>query len=137
MKFADHFEGSETISVVFRRLDIHNYWNYLNIDILNHIITEFSLPSHTQLQAYKEKQQQFMEETTVKEFYDTEGDRQYIEPPAGFTKLITQLKWKSPIYLKEVDDFRRKFAHKYDLREWAVILMSTTKNELFPLCSSN
>ena len=124
MKFADQFENSETISVVFRRLDTHNYWDYLNIDILNHIITEFSLPSHTQLQVYKEKQQHFMEETTVEEFYETEGDRQHIEPPAGFTKLITKHKWKSPIYLKEVDDFRVQFARKYDLREWAVILMS-------------
>ena len=124
MKFAEEFIDSETIGVVFRRLDTHNYWDYLNIDILNHIITEFSLPSHTQLQAYKERQQQFMEKTTVEEFYETEGDRQYIEPPAEFKNLITQHKWKSPIYMKEVDDFRMRFARKYDLHEWAVILMS-------------
>ena len=124
MKFAEEFVDSDTISVVFRRLDTHNYWDYLNIDILNHIITEFSLPSQTQLKVYKKRQQQFMEETTVEEFYEAEGDRRYIKPPSGFIELISEHKWKSPTYLKEVDDFRIKFARKHDLRECAVILIS-------------
>ena len=122
-EYADHFVESRTISAVFRRLDTHTYWGYLNIDILEHIITEFSLPSQAQLEDYKRKQQQFMEQTTVEEFCKTEGDRQHIDPPPAFVKLVTQHEWQPPTYLKEVDDFRKKFALKYDLRESAVILV--------------
>ena len=122
-EYADGFVESRTISAVFRRLDTHTYWGYLNIDILEHIITEFSLPSQGQLEDYKELQQQFMEQTTVEEFCEAEGDRQHIDPPPAFVKLVTQHEWQPPTYLKQVDDFRKKFALKYDLRESAVILV--------------
>ena len=122
-EYADRFVESHTISAVFRRLDTHTYWGYLNIDILEHIITEFSLPSLSQLEDYQREQVQFMEQTTVEEFCEAEGDRQHIEPPPAFVKLISQHEWEPPTYLKKVNDFRKKFARKYDLHESVVILV--------------
>ena len=121
--FSDTFAKSSAVREVFWILNTHEYWDYLNIDILEHIITEFSLPSQAQLEDYKRQQQQFMEQTTVEEFCEAEGDRRHIDPPPAFVKLIRQLEWEPPIYLKKVDDFRKKFARKYDLRESAVILV--------------
>ena len=123
MKYAKEFVGSNTISEVFFRLETHRYWDYLSINLLEHIVTKFSLPSQTHLEDYKVQQQQFMEQTTVKEFCEAEGDRRHIDPPPAFVKLISQHKWEPPTYLKKVDDFRKRFACRYDLREWAVILV--------------
>jgi len=75
MKFAEEFKDSHTITVVFFKLDTHKYWDYLNTDILEHIITHFSLPCKAQLGAYKAEQQQFMEQTTVEQFCEAEGDK--------------------------------------------------------------
>ena len=122
MKYAKEFEDSHTIRVVFLKLDTHKYWDYLNVNLLENIITEFSLPSQTQLEDYKIEQQEFLEQTTVEEFCKVEGDGQHIDPPPALVKLISQHEWEPPTYLKKVDDFRKKFALKYDLRESAVIL---------------
>ena len=123
MKYAKEFKGSDTISEVFLKLDLHKYWGYLNINLLEHIITKFSLPSQTQLEDYKIEQQEFLEQTTVEEFCEAEGDGQHIDPPKAFVKHISTHNWKPPIYLKEVDEFRKKFARRHDLRESAVILV--------------
>ena len=123
MKYTKEFKGSDTISEVFLRLDTHEYWGYLNIDILERIITQFSLPSQMQLNTYKRRQEQFMEQTTVEEFCEAEGDKQHIDPPPAFVKHISKHKWKPPTYLKKVDEFRKKFAIKHDLHECAVILV--------------
>ena len=126
IKYTKEFEDSETISEVFLKLDTHKYWDYLNIDILAHIIAEFSLPRQQELEDYKTQQQEFMERTTVQEFCKAEGDMQlqHITPSKAFKKLISRHNWKSPTYLKKVDEFRKKFANKYDLRESVVILVS-------------
>ena len=124
VKYVKEFEGSQTIRVVFRILDTHKYWDYLNIDILEHIITEFSLPCLTDLEDYKRQQQWFMEQTTVEEFCEAEGESRHIDPSPAFKTFRSQHDWKPPTYLKKVDDFRKKFALKYDLRESAVILVS-------------
>ena len=123
IKYTKELISSETINEVFLKLDTHNYWDYLNTDILEHIIITFSLPSQTQLEDYKIQQQQFMERTTVEEFCEAEGDRRHIEPPPAFVKLISQHEREPPIYLKKVDDFHKEFALKHDLRESAVILV--------------
>ena len=123
VKYAKEFRHPDTISKVFFRLSEHKYWDYLNFDILDHIITEFSLPSQTQLKDYKRQWQQFMEQTTVEEFYEAE-ESQLIHPPPAFVELITQHKWKPPTSLERVDKFRKTFAHKYDLCDSVVILMS-------------
>ena len=123
IEYAEAFEGSRTVSVVFRKLDTHKYWDYLNIDILAHIIKRFFLPSQTKLEDYKTQLQQFMEKTTVEQFCEAEGDERHVEPPPAFVQLRSQHKWEPPTYLKQVDEFRKKFALKYDLRESAVILV--------------
>lgn len=126
IEYAEEFEDSETISQVFLKLDIHKYWDYINIDILANIIAEFSLPRKQKLEDYKTQQLQFMNQTTVQEFCEAEDtcNMQHIVPSKAFIKHISMHNWKPPIYLKKVDEFRKKFAHKYDLRESAVILVS-------------
>ena len=60
----------------------------------------------------------------MEEFCEVEGDGQHIDPPKMFMKLVSQHKWRPPTYLKKVDEFCKKFARKYDLRECAVILVA-------------
>lgn len=124
IEYTREFEDSETISQVFLKLDIHKYWDYLNIDILANIIAEFSLPRKQELEDYKTQQLQFMNQTTVQEFCKAEDSMQHIVPSKAFIKHISMHNWKPPIYLRKVDEFRKKFAHKYDLHESAVILVS-------------
>ena len=59
----------------------------------------------------------------MEQFCEAEGDEQHVEPPPAFVQLRSQHQWEPPAYLKKVDEFRKKFALKYDLRESAVILV--------------
>ena len=123
MKYKKHFEDCENIRSIFRNLS--TYWNYMNIDILAHLITQFSLHClYMQLKAYEEKLEQFMERTTLQEYYEVEADKEQKEAPKGFSKLVSKHNWKPPTYLKTVDEFRRRFARKYNLHACAVILVS-------------
>ena len=123
MKYEKHFENCRSIEGVFRKLN--TYWNYLNMDILAHLITEFSLQClYSQLRVYEEELEHFMERTTLMEYYEVEADHQKIKPPEGFIELVSEHNWEPPIYLKEVDEFRRRFAHQYDLHTCVVILVS-------------
>ena len=123
MKYERHFEDCRSIGGVF--LKLNTYWNYLNMDILAHLITKFSLRClYSQLRAYKEELEQFMERTTLREYYEVEADHEQTEAPEGFTELVSKHNWERPIYLKKVDEFRRKLARKYNLHACAVILVS-------------
>ena len=123
MKYERHFEDCRSIEGVFRKLNTH--WNYLNMDILAHLITKFSVRClYTQLSAYEEELEHFMERTTLREYYEVEADHEEAEVPEGFIKLVSKHNWEEPIYLKKVDEFRRKLARKYDLHACAVILVS-------------
>ena len=123
MKYERHFEDCSSIEGVF--LKLNTYWNYLNIDILAHLITKFSLRClYAQLRAYQKELEHFLERTTLREYYEMEADQEQKEAPEGFTELVSKHFWEQPIYLKKVDEFRRKLARKYDLHACAVILVS-------------
>ena len=122
MKYEKHFSDCENIRSVFRKLS--TYWNYMNIDILAHLITKFSFRClYAQLEAYEVKLNHLMEQTTIMEYYEVEGDKTQIQPPEGFIELVREHNWEQTIYLKGINDFRKKFAHEFDLHTCVLILI--------------
>ena len=123
IKYGNNFGACNSIECVFLFLNLH--WNYLHTDILTHIIAKFSLQSlWTQLEVYEEQLQSFLEHTTLREYYKVEANNEQKEAPQGFIELVSKHSWEPPIYLKKIDEFRRKLARKYDLHACAVILVS-------------
>ena len=112
------------------QLFLHCHWEYLNCDILGILITEFcrSLSSPCELvqqfAVYKRDLRQFMKHTTVSLFCKANKDMGYQESPNGFLKLYSRHVWRPPITLEKIDDFRRRFAYKYNLRSCTVFLLS-------------
>ena len=129
MKYADIFRESKRISSVFDRLSMH--WDYLNYDILDHLITVFKLHKlSNQLDDYRRSWIHFLEHTDLEIFCEAEEEERYMEPPDGFKTLVSRHDWKKPISLQKVDDFRRRFAYKYDLRACAIFLLGVGKGSV-------
>ena len=123
MEYRKHFRDCKSIEDIF--LMLNTYWNYLNTDILAHLINKFSLQClYTQLKSYQVELEHFMEQTTLTDYYVVEADKQKEKPPDGFVELVSEHNWEKPIYLKDVDEFRREVARKYDVHTCAVILVS-------------
>ena len=98
-------------------------WDYLNPDIYAVLISDFSLHSlQEQLQEYQRELDQFLEETPVKQFSDVIGNRKQKRIPEEFKNLVVQHNWKSPVFLKDVELFRREVASQYKLRRCAVFI---------------
>ena len=122
-EYNKEFHSCKSVPEVFTHLNTH--WDYLNYDMLAHLITGFSLSSlNAQLKEYKLKMQHFLNETSLEQFSEAEEEERYMEPPEGFKKLVSRHKFSPSTSLKEIDTFRRKFAHKYDLRACAIFLLS-------------
>ena len=95
-------------------------WEYLNPDIYEVLIEDFSLHYlKERLKEYKKELEQFMNETPVKVFSGIVGVRRPEKIPKGFKKLH---KWKPPVYLRDVEIFRRKVASEYKLRRCTVFV---------------
>ena len=120
-KYNEAFQECSSIHGVFTHLNTH--WDYLNYDMLEHIITEFSLHSlDEQLEGFKEHRDQFLDDTSLKQFNEAEGDKRCMKPPPGFKELAIDFKLSRSTPLKKIEEFRRKFAYQYGLRECAIIL---------------
>lgn len=121
VKNTDYIRKSESVPAVFDRLRFH--WDYLHPDIYGHLIEEFSLTDLSpQLEAYQSQLDGFLDRTLVTEFSrierkipDDDNSKQY--------SLVTQHNWSPPVYLREVENFRRTFAHKFDLKSCAAIVV--------------
>lgn len=120
-EYNEAFQECTSISGVFTHLNTH--WDYLNYDMLEHIISEFSLHSlDEQLQDFKEHRDQFLDDTSLKQFNEAEGDERYMAPPKGFKKWAMVSKLLPSTSMKRIEMFRRKFAYQHSLRECAIIL---------------
>ena len=98
-------------------------WDYLNPDIYADLISDFSLHSlQKQLEEYQRELDQFLEETPVKQFSAVIPKKKHRKIPEEFKNLVTHHKWKSPVYLKDVEIFRREVAAQYNLRRCAVFI---------------
>ena len=126
MEHAATFVECQCISMLF--IQLNSKWDYLHFDILEHIISECDSSLDevvmTYLGAYRKEIKDFMTYTTLKKFCtaDKTSDRS-IEPPQNFVMVVTNHLWGEPTYLYQVDEFRRTFAYKYNLRDCAVSLV--------------
>ena len=106
-------------------LDCLGFWDDLNPDIYEVLIEDFSLHSlEDQLADYRKELEQFMEKTPVKVFSGIVGSKRRGQKkiPKAFRELVTNHKWQSPVYLKDVEEFRRDVACEYKLRRCAVFV---------------
>ena len=98
-------------------------WDYLNPDIYAVLISDFSLHSlQKQLEEYQRELDQFLEETPVKQFSAVIPKKKHRKIPEELKNLVTHHKWKPPVYLKDVEIFRREVAAQYNLRRCAVFI---------------
>ena len=122
-QYTKEFHSCKSVLEVFSHLNTH--WDYLNYDMLAHLITGLSLSSlNAQLKEYELKMQHFLNETSLEQFSAAEGEKRYKKPPKGFKKLVSRHKLSPSTSLKEIDTFRQKFADEYDLRKCAIFLLS-------------
>ena len=102
-------------------------WDYLNPDIYGDLIVDFSLHSlDGQLAEYKAELQMFMDETPITAF-SAVMQKKKRKIPSGFKELVTRHNWKSPVYLKDVEEFRQDVASQYGLKQCAVFLVALGK----------
>ena len=98
-------------------------WDYLNPDIYEVLINDFSLHSlDHQLKEYQRELDQFLDKTPVKEFSDVITKNKQKPIPKEFRNLVFKHKWKLPVYLRQVELFRREVASQYKLRRCAVFI---------------
>ena len=98
-------------------------WDYLNPDIYAVLINDFLLHSlDDQLEEYQRELNQFLDVTPVKEFSDVITKKEQMPIPEEFKKLVTTHRWKPPVYLRDVELFRRNVASQYKLRRCAVFI---------------
>ena len=119
----EYFARKREISDIFVLLN--TYWDYLNSDVLEHIIIKLAINVLERLQSFKMEQQNFINHTTVKEFCEAARiSNLQIEPPSGFIEVISTHSWNDTIYLREVDEFRRNLAVEitHSIHEVAVLV---------------
>ena len=121
MKSSRQLRDSKDVQEILDCLGLD--WDYLNPDIYEVLIEDFSLHClKEQLKEYKKELEQFMNETPVKVFSGIVGVRRPKKIPKGFKELVTHHKWKPPVYLRDVEIFRREVASEYKLRRCAVLV---------------
>ena len=130
IKRADDIRKSESVPAVFDRL--HRHWDYLHPDIYGHLIDEFSLTDVSpKLTKYQRKLDLFLDRTLLTDFCRVEGRRmRLITPPANFALLVTKHLHPPPVYLRDVEVFRRKFADYCGLKSCAVMVVGIVEGSI-------
>ena len=129
MKRADDIRKSESVPAVFDRL--HRHWDYLHPDIYGHLIAEFSLTDVSpKLAKYQRELDLFLDITLLTEFYRVEGRRRPVHPPANFALLVTKHIRPPPVYLRDVEIFRREFADYCGLKRCAVMVVGIVEGSI-------
>lgn len=127
---ADNLRESKSVPAVLDRLSFH--WDYLHPDIYRELIFDFQLSSVTSILAvYQKELEVFLDQTLLKVFCEVERmRRQYINPPQGFTQLLTGHCWIPPVYLSQLERFRQEFASYLCLKQAAVIVVGILKGSV-------
>ena len=130
MKHADYIRKSEIVPVVFDRL--HRHWDYLHPDIYGHLIDEFSLTDVSPtLTNYQRELDLFLDRTLLTDFCRVEGRRRRpVHPPANFALLVTKHIHPPPVYLRDVEVFRREFADYCGLKSCAVMVVGIVEGSI-------
>ena len=68
--------------------------------------------------------------TTLELFCLTQSDDTEDDPPPGFKKIVVKHNWPDIVTLEDVEMFRRRYAHEYNLLKCAMMLHSTSKSKI-------
>ena len=107
-------------SELFGTMNFH--WNYLNYQLLDHLIREFNLEGvKGEMKTYKEDLQRFRKKTPLKLFCQSQKKKR-IKPPPDFHEVVAEFDWPDDVTLEVVEEFRQGYADHYSLRECAMML---------------
>lgn len=73
------------------------------------------------MEKYKEALKQFRENVLLKMFCETQTERR-VKPSADFVEMVAKFKWPENVTLEVVEQFRKKYAYHYKLRDCAMML---------------
>ena len=104
---------------------MNDHWNYLNPPLLNHLVQKLELNEiKDQMEAYKSSLEQFRIKTPLTLFVKTQTER-VLKPLRSFKEMVAEFKWpenSETLTLEIVEQFRKKYAHHYNLHECAMML---------------
>ena len=115
--------------------DLNLYWTYLSPHFLRHLVNEISPLNFLQsdMEAYMEDLFTFRKRTPLDLFCDVE--KKCLEQPKGFEKVVVKFKQVKPtkekLTLQDIEEFRVRYAHCYQLREFAIMLKEEVKQMSF------
>ena len=126
MEYAGKLRTSESTHVVFDRIRCH--WDYLHPEIYESLVEEMPLTNVKPCQEdYQRKLDYFLDQTLLSDFCAIEGidEEKDSDPPPKFTQCVSRHLWQPPpMFLRDVENFRREFANKCNLQSCAVTITS-------------
>lgn len=106
-------------SELFGTMNFH--WNYLNYQLLDHLVEEFDLELVKEdMDTYKKDLQRFREKTPLALFCQAQR-RRHIQAPTEFREMVAEFDWPDEVMLEDVEQFRQEYAYHYSLRECAMM----------------
>ena len=128
-KESDKLNKSEDQMRLFGQLN--KYWTFLSPHLLEHLVNK--LPPLEDMQSdmiyYMDDLETFRVKTPLELFCMV--DERYYEQPQGFEKLVVKfekkVKPKSKLTLQDIEKFRKKYARKYQLYDFALLLKDQIK----------
>ena len=107
------------------------YWTFLSPHLLEHLVKK--LPPladiKSDMEAYTKDLKMFREKTPLDLFCKV--DERCFEQPEGFEELVVKfekkVKPKSKLTLQDIEKFRKKYADKYQLYDFALLLKDQVK----------
>ena len=106
---------------VFVFMNFH--WDYLNYHLLEVVIKRFDMPKiKDEMRSYKLDLKVFMKNTPLTLFCNVHQRRP--DKPQGFCELVAEFNWPKDedVTLEVVEDFRKKYADEYNLKDFAMML---------------
>lgn len=126
-----HIFEVESHVELFGAMDI--FWSYLAYHLLEHLITKFSMTEmEGKLEKYRKDIRQFMGEAPMKVFSQAVSKKE-IEPPPGFLEMVVKCAWPEDATMMAVEEFQRKYASYYNLRELAMMFITIESGPSFTL----
>ena len=108
------------VSELFGTMNLH--WNYLNPSLLDHLVKEFDLEEvKEQMEAYNSDLQQFRMTTQLTLFCRVQKRKRARISP-DFREVVAEFDWPENVTLEVVEQFRRDYAHHYNLHECAIMV---------------
>ena len=123
-KHLEELERCKKYRPLFSRLNRH--WNYLSPQLLHHLIDKLPDLKNAvrERNSYNSHLRSFRNQTLLRLF--CEIDREYIEPPEGFSKIVVKFRKNTPKdpTLQDVENFRKRYGKHYKLRSFTLMLIA-------------